>query len=61
MNRHLASRLIAVAALATLPVLSACTSMETMSGDMKKTPAQTSQNPARQMHYSQPASNGRGD
>jgi hypothetical protein len=54
MHRRFTARLVTLVALATLPLLAAC-SMMNMSGSDTKTPAQTSQNPARQMHYSQSA------
>jgi hypothetical protein len=56
MERVFAARLITAIAIATLPLLSGCASMDSASADTKKAPAQTSQNPARQMHYPQPSS-----
>jgi uncharacterized surface protein with fasciclin (FAS1) repeats len=53
MNRLFLSRPAFIAACAALPLLAACSSMASMSDDTTKAPAQTSQNPARQMHYSQ--------
>lgn len=54
MNRLFLSRPALIAALTTLPLLAACSSMASMSDNATKAPAQTSQNPARQMHYAQP-------